>query len=155
MKFTYSTLSADHKSLSQMREVNRLFAKVFEDEKSYLHHPPEDAYLLRFLADPHHLVCVAIIHEQVVGALVAYVLEKFEQERSEVYIYDLAVLESHRRQGVATGLIRHLQEVSPKSAWVSFVQADPIDVPAVRLYDSLGLREEVYHYDLDKEKVLE
>ena len=35
------------------------------------------------------------------GALVAYVLEKFERERSEVYIYDLAVAATHRRQGIA------------------------------------------------------
>lgn len=42
---------------------------------------------------------------KVVGGLVAYELEKFEQDRREIYIYDLAVLESHRRKGVATRLI--------------------------------------------------
>ena len=36
-----------------------------------------------------------------VGGLAAYVLPKFEQERSEVCIYDLAVAEPHRRQGIA------------------------------------------------------
>jgi aminoglycoside 3-N-acetyltransferase I len=37
----------------------------------------------------------------VVGALAAYVLPKFERERAEVYIYDLAVAEAFRRMGVA------------------------------------------------------
>lgn len=48
----------------------------------------------------------------VVGGLVAYELAKFEQERSEVYIYDLAVLASHRRQGVATALIAELKSLA-------------------------------------------
>jgi aminoglycoside 3-N-acetyltransferase I len=37
-----------------------------------------------------------------VGGLIAYELEKFERARSELYIYDLAVAEDHRRRGVAT-----------------------------------------------------
>ena len=40
-----------------------------------------------------------------VGALAAYELLKFEAERSEIYIYDLAVLEEFRRRGIATALI--------------------------------------------------
>ena len=47
-----------------------------------------------------------------VSPLVGYVLDKFEQERSEVYIYDLAVAESHRRRGIATALIARLQRIA-------------------------------------------
>lgn len=48
----------------------------------------------------------------VVGGLAAYVLPMFEQERSEVYIYDLAVDDAYRRRGIATALIRGLQRVA-------------------------------------------
>jgi len=41
--------------------------------------------------------------------LAAYELRKFEQERSEVYIYDLAVASAHRREGIATALIERLK----------------------------------------------
>ena len=59
------------------------------------------------------------------------------------------MLESHRRQGVATALIAWLQSyASTINAWVVYVQADPPDEPAVALYDKLGTREEVYHFDL-------
>ena len=34
---------------------------------------------------------------EAVGGLAAYELDKFEQDRREIYIYDLAVVESHRR----------------------------------------------------------
>lgn len=84
-----------------------------------------------------------------VGALAAYTLEKFEQERSEIYLYDLAVAESHRRRGIATGLIEELKRVArERGAWVVFVQADYGDDPAVALYTKLGLREDVMHFDI-------
>jgi aminoglycoside 3-N-acetyltransferase I len=77
------------------------------------------------------------------------VLEKFEQERSEVYIYDLAVAEAHRRQGIATALIGALKPVArERGAWVIFVQADPGDDPAIKLYESLGVIENVHHFDI-------
>ena len=76
-------------------------------------------------------------------------LKKFEQERSEIYIYDLAVLEAYRRQGVATGLIDKLREIAREiGAYVIFVQADHGDDPAIKLYEGLGTREDVLHFDI-------
>jgi aminoglycoside 3-N-acetyltransferase I len=84
-----------------------------------------------------------------VAGLVAYVLEKFEQERTEIYIYDLAVAERVRRRGIATALIRALQAIAKvRGAWVIYVQADYGDDPAIRLYESLGQREDVMHFDI-------
>lgn len=92
---------------------------------------------------------VALKGENVVGGLVAYALDKCEQERREYYIYDLAVDEEHRRQGIATGLIRHLQGIAEQSgAWVIYVQADYGDEPAIALYTKLGVREDVMHFDI-------
>ena len=95
------------------------------------------------------IVLVALIKDRVVGGLVAYELEKFEQPRSEIYIYDLAVDESWRRQGVATALIDELRRIArERGAWVIFVQGDYGDDPALALYDKLGTREEVLHFDI-------
>lgn len=85
----------------------------------------------------------------VVGALSAYELVKYEQERSEVYIYDLAVAEHFRRRGVATALIELLKPIARLAgAWVIFVQADREDEPAVALYRGLGLEEQPLHFDI-------
>ena len=60
----------------------------------------------------------------------------------EIYIYDVAVLEAHRRRGVATGLIGELKRIaSALDAYVIFVRADLEDGPAVTLYESLGVKE--------------
>lgn len=93
---------------------------------------------------------VARVGGTIVGGLVAYELEKFEQERSEIYIYDLAVAEAWRRQGVATALIDALRDIArERGAWVIFVQGDHGDEPALALYDKLGKREDVLHFDID------
>ena len=76
-------------------------------------------------------------------------LDKFEQERSEIYIYDLAVAATHRRTGIATALIEALTTIAAeRGAYVIFVQADPVDAPAVALYSKLGKGEDVLHFDI-------
>lgn len=126
-----------------------LYEQAFEDQESYGSARPFRAYVADRLKDEGFVSLVGLAGEQVVGALAAYELKKFEQERSELYIYDLAVDERWRRQGVATALIEWLQHHARTiGAWVIFVQADPPDAPAVALYEKLGHREEVLHFDI-------
>ena len=92
---------------------------------------------------------VALTGDEVVGGLAAYELRKFEQERSEVYIYDLAVAAEHRRAGIATELIQQLRVIAKqRGAYVIYVQADLVDPPAIALYTKLGAREDVLHFDI-------
>ncbi|KNZ40240.1 GNAT family N-acetyltransferase [Acetobacterium bakii] len=144
----FKRLHEDAESLNLLRELNELYADAFDEADTYLGKKPSDNYLLSLLSKGNVLVCVATVNHRVVAGLVAYVLEKFEQERSEVYIYDLAVDVNHRRKKIATNLIHFLKDEAAKlGAWVVYIQADREDTPAVKLYDSLGIREEVYHYD--------
>ncbi len=131
------------------RGLNALFGVAFEDLETYGGDPPGDAYLAALLAKDHVTALVALSDGEVVGGLVAYELEKFERARSEIYIYDLAVAEAHRRRGIATALIEGLQEIAAeRGAWVIFVQADYGDDPAIALYEKLGEHEEVLHFDI-------
>jgi aminoglycoside 3-N-acetyltransferase I len=135
--------------LDLLRELNAVFAEAFEDARTYLDAPPPDDYCRRVLGREHVIVLVARVQEAVVGGLVAYELFKLERARSEIYIYDLAVAEAHRRQGIATRLIGQLRAIAQqRGAWVVYVQADHGDDPAIALYDKLGVREEVLHFDL-------
>lgn len=133
----------------RLRALNALFGEAFGEPGTYGGEPPDDGYLAALLTKPHVVALVAMRGAAVVGGLVAYELDKFERARREVYIYDLAVAAAHRWQGIATALIRHLQRIAAaRGAWVVFVQADPGDDPAIALYDKLGAREEVLHFDL-------
>src|SRR5262249_53658153 len=77
--------------LPVMRRMLRMFAEAFDDAASYASKPPADAYLSRLLASEAFIALAALKGDDVVGGLAGYELKKFEQERSEIYIYDLAV----------------------------------------------------------------
>ncbi|NBB47344.1 GNAT family N-acetyltransferase [Rhizobium sp. CRIBSB] len=125
-----------------------LFADAFEDEESYSRRRPSQAYLLKLLGSGQFIALVAVHNERVVGALTAYEIVKYEQERSEFYIYDLAVSPACRRQGIATALISRLLDIGDRRGVSSiYVQADTQDEPAVALYARLGSRSEVLHFD--------
>ncbi|MDF3065156.1 MAG: putative gentamicin 3-acetyltransferase [Polyangiaceae bacterium] len=133
-----------------------MFSAAFEDPDAYDSKRPSDAYLNTLLATPTFIALVALKGDEVVGGLAAYELRKFEQERSEIYIYDLAVAEAHRRAGLATALINALRAIGrERGAYVVYVQADPPDAPAVALYTKLGTREDVYHFDIEVEVEVE
>lgn len=89
-----------------------LFSDAFDDPASYLHHQPSDAYLTRLLASDTFIAVAAFAADQMVGGLAGYVLPKFEQERSEFYIYDLAAAEEFRRRGIATALINTIRRIA-------------------------------------------
>ncbi len=129
-----------------------LFGEAFEDVETYGAKRPSAEYLDELLRGPSFIALVALKGEEVVGALAGYELRKFEQERSEVYIYDLAVGAAHRRQGIATALIEEVCAIArQRGAYVVFVQADLVDEPAVKLYTKLGTREDVLHFDIPVE----
>jgi aminoglycoside 3-N-acetyltransferase I len=134
--------------LCDMRSMLRCFGDAFDDEATYTDQQPGDAYLGELLGDPSFVALGAIVGGRVVGGLVAYELRKFERERSEFYIYDLAVLAEFRRRGIATALVEALKPIARASGgWVIFVQADAVDAPALTLYDRLGIREDgVFHF---------
>jgi aminoglycoside 3-N-acetyltransferase I len=111
------------------------------------------AYLKGLLGSSHFIALAALKDGAVVGGLAAYQLQKFEQERSEIYIYDLAVAAAHRRKGIATALIEELKIIAAKrGAYVIYVQADRGDAPAISLYTKLGIGEEVLHFDIEPAK---
>lgn len=133
-----------------MRGMLHMFGRAFDDMDSYTSRQPDDSYLARLLANRDFIAVAAISGGVVVGGIAGYVLHKFEQARSEIYIYDLAVDENFRRQGIATSLIRRMQaEAEGRGAHAVFVQADYEDEPAVALYSKLGVKEEVLHFDIN------
>lgn len=132
-----------------MKRLLRMFGEAFDDVPTYQGAVPSDEYLAALLSSPTFMALAATTDDDVVGGLAAYVLDKFERDRREIYIYDLAVASPHRRRGVATALIERLRAIArARQAYVIFVQADRGDDPAIALYESLGTRESVYHFDI-------
>jgi aminoglycoside 3-N-acetyltransferase I len=139
--------------VARLKQLLAVFGEAFEDVATYQGAVPRENYLESFLADQRCITVVAMDGDAVTGGLVAYELLKFEQERKEIYIYDLAVQAAHRRRGIATGLIVTLKAIArARGAYVIYVQADRGDAAAIALYAKLGTREDVLHFDIDPDK---
>lgn len=130
--------------------VRALFAEAFEDPETYVARAPSAVYSAELLSAPFFIALAAIRGADVVGGLIAYDLPKFEQERREFYLYDLAVAAPFRRQGIATRLIGALGALAQAQGVAGiFVQAPPEDAAAIALYAKFGVRHDVYHFDID------
>jgi aminoglycoside 3-N-acetyltransferase I len=132
-----------------MKEMLEVFGTAFSDVETYSGSCPTVEYLEHLLTSDSFIAIAASKDGEIVGGLAAYELRKFERERSEIYIYDLAVAEKHRREGIATSLIVELKRVAmERGAYVIYVQADLSDYPAISLYSKLGVRKDVLHFDI-------
>lgn len=133
-----------------MEALSEMFAEAFDEVELHRGKRPDTAYLERLLSNNNFIALAALKGREVVGGIAAYELPKYEQARSEIYIYDLAVAAEHRREGIATALILELKRIaSSRGAYVMFVQADRGDDPAIALYSRLGIREDVLHFDIE------
>jgi aminoglycoside 3-N-acetyltransferase I len=139
----------DGADVGLLRKMSEMFGHAFGDVQTYTASQPDGSYLRQLLQSPTFVAIAAIAGADVVGGLAGYVLQKFEQARAELYVYDLAVDEAHRRRGVATAMLQELRHLAAaRGIYVIFVQADHGDDAAIGLYTKLGVREEVLHFDI-------
>jgi aminoglycoside 3-N-acetyltransferase I len=144
-----STRALGASDIADFRSLLALFSSAFDDREAYLNAQPDDEYLRRLLASDAFIAVASFEGPSLTGGLTAYVLPKFEQARTEIYIYDLAVDEQHRRQGIATALVTALKKIATeRGAYVIYVQADQVDAAAIALYAGLGVGARVMHFDI-------
>lgn len=147
MSLSIRQLAAD--DIGLFRALLQAFGEAFGETETYGSKQPDEVYLRSLLGGDSFIAVAALESGVVVGGIAAYELRKFEQRRSEIYIYDLAVAATHRRRGVATALINELKTIAvARGAYVIFVQADIGDDAAIALYTKLGVREDVLHFDI-------
>ena len=133
-----------------MEAMMTMFGDSFEEVETYTAARPSRKYIERLLGTQNFIALAAVNEDAVVGGLTAYILQKFERERCEIYIYDLAVAAAHRREGIATALIEQLKTIAANlGVYVIFVQADRRDAAAISLYSKLGTCSEVLHFDIE------
>jgi aminoglycoside 3-N-acetyltransferase I len=138
--------AGDHERFAALMSV---FGNPVEEPGTCTTARPGRAYADGLLESESLVLLVARDDATVIGGLAACELRKFERERSEIYVYDLAVAGAYRRRGIATALLKRLSEIAAeRGAWTIFVQADRGDEPAIELYADLGTAGDVLHFDL-------
>ncbi len=109
----------------------RVAPDVFDDDI-------DPALLAAYLADPGHLLVVAVVDGEVVGQA-AGVIHRHVDQPAELYIDNLGVTPLRRRQGIATRLLDDLtawgRSLGCEEAWVA---TEPDNVEARALYAGRG-----------------
>lgn len=117
------------------RETFLTMAGVFEVPAT----PLSDAYLDRLLARADFWAFTAVDGERVAGGLTAHVLPMTTGERSELFLFDIAVVPEQQRRGIGRALIDTLRALATAEGIdVVFVPADNEDTHALDFYQALG-----------------
>lgn len=134
-----------HNDIDSFIEVIRLFEDVFEMKNFEI--PPRE-HLQMVLQKPDFIVIAATEGKIVVGGLTAYVLEQYYSSKKLGYIFDLAVRNDKQRRGFGRSLVEKMITHSKENGFDEvFVQADKVDVHALKFYRALGgVEEDVSHF---------
>jgi aminoglycoside 3-N-acetyltransferase I len=91
------------------------------------------------LADVRTLMLVAFDGERPVGFVLAHELPRRHGDRSKLFVYEVDVIESHRRCGIGSALLGRLAELArERGIRVGFVLTDEDNGAANALYRRVG-----------------
>nr|WP_299000092.1 GNAT family N-acetyltransferase [uncultured Allomuricauda sp.] len=124
-----------------------LLNEVFEE----YHTVGSKKQLEKLLNKPEFYAVAAFMNGSIIGGLTAYELECYYNDKSELYIYDIAVKPEFQNQGVGKRLINYLKECALKKGIETiFVDAYSEDKQAVKFYEStMGKGEKVRHFNFE------
>src|SRR5262245_52337251 len=112
-----------------------MMAAVFEEGGK----PLSDDYLRRLLARDDFFALAAFSEKTPVGGITAHVLPLTRLERSELFIFDVAVRADHQRKGIGRQLVAALRGAAAEIGIHDvFVPADDEDNHALEFYRALG-----------------
>lgn len=119
------------------RKLFAAMAEIFEEEESAL----SDDYIDRLLGRNDFYAIAALDGSEVMGGLTAYELPLTRAERSELFLYDIAVRKDYQRRGVGRDLVNALRSVANSRSLDIFVAADDADAHAISFYRHFGGQE--------------
>jgi len=126
--------------VSTFKLLIHLFNVVFEEDESAM---GSDVNLFKLLSNNHFVAMAAFYENDLVGGLTAYELPMYSSDKSELFLYDLAVNPEYQRKGIGKRLIHHLKEYCITNGINEFfVMAHEEDIQAVEFYRSTGGKSE-------------
>ncbi|MCD9187659.1 MAG: GNAT family N-acetyltransferase [Pyrinomonadaceae bacterium] len=110
------------------RELIEMFG--FEDESGNRQFSSVE-YTRRMLERADFHVIVALHNGKLVGSLTGYEMKMFKSETTEMFLYEIEVVESHRQKGIGKALIEFLKQICREKEIVQiFVGTEKDNFPA-------------------------
>lgn len=131
----------------QLRNVRGADGAIFEKVADDIFDGPvQPARLAAYLADPAHVMVLAIADGTVIGQI-AGVVHRHPDLADEMYVDNLGVAPGWQRQRVATRLIDALAQVArARGCETMWVATEPDNVAANALYGSRTRAEPIAYY---------
>ena len=126
--------------VSVFKLLIHLFNVVFEEDEAAI---SSEAHLFELLSSRHFVALAAFYENEIAGGLTAYELPMYSSDRSEIFLYDLAIKPDYQRRGIGKHLIHHLKDYCLANGIDEFfVMAHEEDIHAVEFYRSTGGKSE-------------
>lgn len=107
--------------------------------------PPREAWARRFLADPGHHLCLALVGDEPAG-FVTGVEMTHPDKGTEMFLYELGVDEAFRGLGIGVGLVRAVSTLARERGCTGmWVLTERDNVAAMATYRSAAADEESDH----------
>jgi len=147
MKNKFKISKIQENNIEQFIELIELLNEVFEEPNRIA----TEKQLKKLLKQPGFHAIVAISEDRIIGGLTAYELEQYYYDKSELYIYDIAVKAELQNQRIGKILIDYLKKYSMNNGVQTiFVDAHSEDEQAVKFYEStFGKGENVEHFNFE------
>lgn len=98
-----------------------------------------DRNLEGFLADPNCVLLVGEVDDEPAGQIVGHILRRWDSQCPMLFLFSIDVVESHRRKGVARGLIGEFLRIGREAGCGrAFVFTNESNAPAMYMYAALG-----------------
>ena len=102
---------------------------------------PSQETVIRFLSNSQNVLLSVEINDILVGQLIGYILDCWENNESMFFLYSIDIVETYQRQGIGTTLIKEVQKYSQMEGCTeAFVFTNESNLAAKRLYQSTGGR---------------
>jgi GNAT superfamily N-acetyltransferase len=99
----------------------------------------DPAYMRGFLADDRHYFVVAYVGEEPVGFVFGYRLSRFDGKPPMVFVYEVAMVEEHRRRGIGRAFIEEVKRLADEDGCRKMlVPTNRSNEAAMALYRSAG-----------------
>lgn len=93
----------------------------------------------KFLSNENNYLIAYIENDEILGFVLAYTLQRYDGRGEMLYLHEIDVVESHRKQGIATKLMNEIKELKDKNGFDKiFLVTNKSNDAAVSLYESTG-----------------
>ena len=142
----YVIKKLEWEDVSLFEKLILVFKDVFEMETIISF---DEDHLTNLLQNPTFIVYAILCNGELVGGLTAYELPLYYLNKSELFIYDIAIKNEFQRKGLGKQLLTAVTNYCKESNIENiFVAANEEDMHALDFYRSTGGKEEkVVHFN--------